>query len=108
MCQDYPDPYDFINVLLYGGSIQAENNNNLAYFNTPAYNRKMERAARLLGDARLRAYGALDIDIMRNQAPWAPWNNPTNQFFFGSRVNPRSLFVHPIYESPIYNMSTLK
>ncbi len=30
---DYPDPFDFINVLLSGDSIHASNNNNVAYFN---------------------------------------------------------------------------
>ena len=39
---DYPDPYDFINVLLYGKKITEKNNVNPAYFNDPAYNRKME------------------------------------------------------------------
>jgi ABC-type oligopeptide transport system substrate-binding subunit len=107
-CQDYPDPYDFINVLLYGGNIQAENNNNLAYFNNRAYNAKMDRAAKLLGDARMNAYAALEIDITKNQAPWASWNNPTNQFFISSRVDPRSFVYQPIYEAPPYNVLALK
>ena len=34
-CSDYPDPYDWINILLYGGAIQAENNVNYSYFNDP-------------------------------------------------------------------------
>ena len=33
-CSDYPDPYDWINILLYGPSIQAENNVNYSYFNS--------------------------------------------------------------------------
>ncbi len=70
---DYPDPYNFINVLLDGRKIQAANNVNESYFNNPAYNAKMEAASRLSGAARLRAYGNLDIDIMRNQAPLAPY-----------------------------------
>lgn len=107
-CQDYPDPYDFVNVLLYGKSIQAEENNNLAYFNNAAYNKKMESAARLLGKARLTAYGKLDIDIMKNAAPWASWRVPSNRFFFGSRVNPRSWVYQPVYEAPIYNLLALK
>lgn len=107
-CQDYPDPYDFINVLLYGGSIQADNNNNLAYFNNPTYNKKMEHASRLLGDARLKTYGALDIDIAKNQAPWASWNNLSHQFFFGSRVDPKSFVFQPIYEEAPYNLLALK
>jgi peptide/nickel transport system substrate-binding protein len=107
-CKDYPDPYDFINVLLYGGNIQAENNNNYSYFNNRSYNRKMERAAKLLGNARLKAYGNLDIDIMKNQAPTAVWNNPTNQFFIGGRVDPKSFVYQPIYENPPYNVLALK
>ena len=31
--QDYPDPYDFLDVLLNGNNIHDNNNNNLAYFN---------------------------------------------------------------------------
>jgi peptide/nickel transport system substrate-binding protein len=70
---DYPDPYNFINVLLDGSKIQATNNVNESYFNTPAYNAKMEAASRLSGAARLSAYGNLDNDIMKNQAPLAPY-----------------------------------
>ncbi len=107
-CKDYPDPYDFINILLYGGNIQAENNNNLAYFNNPRFNRRMVRAAQLRGQARYRAYGQLDIDITRNQAPWASWRIPNNRFFIGRRVNPRSFVYHPVYENPIYNLLALR
>jgi ABC-type transport system substrate-binding protein len=70
---DYPDPYNFINVLLDGSRLQATNNVNTQYFNNPAYNKKMEVAARLSGAARLSAYGNLDNDIMKNQAPMAPY-----------------------------------
>jgi peptide/nickel transport system substrate-binding protein len=72
---DYPDPYNFINVLLDGRRIQAANNVNESYFNNPSFNAKMEAAARLSGQARLTAYGNLDIDIMKNQAPLAPYIN---------------------------------
>jgi oligopeptide transport system substrate-binding protein len=107
-CQDYPDPYDFINVLLYGGNIQAENNNNLAYFNHAGFNKRMERAAKLFGGARLSAYAKLENDITTQAAPWAAWNQPTNQFFFGSRVNTRTLVYQPIYEEYAYNTIALR
>ena len=107
-CQDYPDPYNFVNVLLNGDNIQEANNSNLAYFNTPSYNAKMNRAARLVGNARMTTYGNLDIDISRNQAPWATWLNPTNRFFFGRRIAPRSWVYQPVYENPIYNAMSLK
>ena len=44
---DYPDPFDFINVLLDGQNIQAANNSNYAYFNSPKYNAAMTAASRL-------------------------------------------------------------
>ena len=39
---DYPDPVDFIDILLDGRNIQAENNNNNAYFNNAAFNNRMQ------------------------------------------------------------------
>jgi ABC-type transport system substrate-binding protein len=85
---DYPDPYNFINVLLDGRRIQATNNVNESYFNTPSFNRKMERASRLFGAARLRAYGNLDIDISRNAAPLVSYVNTNARVFVGPDVGP--------------------
>jgi hypothetical protein len=68
----------------------------------------MNRAAKLVGDARMKTYGNLDIDIQKNQAPWASWNNPTNRFFFGRRIAPKSWIYQPVYENPIYNAISLK
>jgi peptide/nickel transport system substrate-binding protein len=83
---DYPDPYNFINVLLDGRRIQADNNVNLSYFNNAAYNRKIEAASRQFGQARLNAYASLDADIMRNQAPIAPYINTNAKILVSSRV----------------------
>ena len=44
--QDYPDPYDFINILLDGSGIKPENNVNLSYFNSPKFNTLMHRLPR--------------------------------------------------------------
>jgi oligopeptide transport system substrate-binding protein len=107
-CQDYPDPYDFINVLLYGGNIQEENNNNLAYFNNATFNKRMERSAKLIGAPRMKAYMALENDLVTQQAPWAAWNQPTNQFFFSNRVDTRSLVYQNIYEEYPYNVIALR
>ena len=83
---DYPDPYDFINILLYGKTISEKNNVNTAYFNDPEYNRKMEQASRLSGDARYRTYGALDVDITRNAAPLVVYGNPNVREFVSERI----------------------
>ena len=42
--QDYADGYDFFHILLDGRTIQASNNNNLAYFNQPTVNSKIDAA----------------------------------------------------------------
>jgi peptide/nickel transport system substrate-binding protein len=83
---DYPDPYDFINVLLDGHTIQATNNVNTAYFDEPAYNRKMAKAARLSGDARYAAYARLDADLTRNAAPFIVIGVFNSREFVSSRV----------------------
>ncbi len=84
--QDYPDPYDFLNVLLHGKSITPEFNNNLAVLDDPAFNRKLDAAARLRGAKRYATYGALDVEIMRKAAPWAAIANPTQRELVSSRV----------------------
>ncbi len=83
---DYPDPYDFINILLDGRTIAAKNNIDLSYFDHPGYQRKMDAAARLTGDARFRAYGNLDIDITRNQSPLVITNNQNVREFISAKV----------------------
>lgn len=107
-CQDYPDPYDFINILLYGGNIQEENNNNIAYFNNSKYNKRMEASAKLIGSARLRSYQTLENDLATKMAPWAAYRQPTDKFFFSSKVDQRSWLFHNIYEAPPYNLLSLK
>jgi len=83
---DYPDPFDFINVLLYGGNLQAAHNNNIAYFNDPTYNKKMLAAAQLSGPKRFSTYNTLDADIMKNAAPWAPRANSVDRVFLSKKV----------------------
>ena len=83
---DYPDPYEFINILLEGRTIAAKNNVNVSYFNDPVYQRKMDAAARLSGDARYRAYGNLDVDITRNRSPLVITNNQNVREFMSTKV----------------------
>jgi peptide/nickel transport system substrate-binding protein len=84
--QDYPDPFDFMNVLLSGKSITPRFNNNIALFDDPAFNRRLEAASRLKGEKRYRTYGQIDIDMMRQAAPWAPLNNSTQRELVSKRV----------------------
>jgi peptide/nickel transport system substrate-binding protein len=97
-CSDYPDPYDWINILLYGPSIQAENNVNYSYFNNPTWNRRMASAAKLVGPKRLAVYGQMDIDIMKKAAPMAIERTYNNRYFFSNKVNPKGLVYQGIYQ----------
>jgi ABC-type transport system substrate-binding protein len=97
-CSDYPDPYDWINILLYGPSIQAENNVNYSYMNIPKWNKKMAQAARLVGPKRLTVYGNLDLTIMKQVAPMAVERTYNNRYFFSNKVNPKSLIYQGIYQ----------
>jgi ABC-type transport system substrate-binding protein len=97
-CSDYPDPFDWINVLLYGGFIQAENNVNYSYMDLPRWNRRMEAAAKLVGPKRYKVYGQLDLDIMRQVAPMAVERTYNNRYLFSDRVDPKSLVYQGIYQ----------
>ena len=107
-CQDYPDPYDFINVLMDGTKILPENNVNIAYFNVGKWNKAMQHAARLTGKARYAAYGKLDINITKSAAPWAAMGDSTNQFFYSSKVAPSSMSYQTVYQYPSLNVLAFK
>jgi peptide/nickel transport system substrate-binding protein len=97
-CSDYPDPYDWINILLYGPGIQDENNVNYSYFNNPKWNKRMANAAKLVGPKRLKVYGQLDLDIMQKAAPVAVERTYNNRYFFSNRVDPKGLVYQGIYQ----------
>jgi ABC-type transport system substrate-binding protein len=97
-CSDYPDPYDWINVLLYGPSIQSDNNINYSYFNSSKWNARMANAAKLVGPKRLKVYGQLDLDIMNKAAPMAITRTYNNRYFFSNKVNPKGLVYQGIYQ----------
>ena len=96
-CSDYPDPYDWINILLYGPSIQADNNVNYSYMNIPKWNKKMASAAKLVGPRRLKVYSQMDIDIMKQVAPMAVTRTYNTRYLFSNRVNSKSLVFQGIY-----------
>jgi peptide/nickel transport system substrate-binding protein len=73
---DYPDPDNFINVLLDGRRLQAENNVNSSYYSGDGvanYTKKLDDAFAASGSKRLNLYAALDREIMANGAPAATY-----------------------------------
>ena len=47
----------------------------------------MRKAALLSGDARYKAYGNLDIAMMKEAAPVAPFINSNNRILVSSRIS---------------------
>jgi peptide/nickel transport system substrate-binding protein len=97
-CSDYPDPYDWMNKLFGGNTIQAENNDNWSYLNNPTVNRKLNAAARLTGPKRIKTYSALAVWLVKNVAPIVPERTYNNTYIFSARVNPKSFVYQGIYQ----------
>jgi len=92
---DFPDPSDFVGALVDGRGIRARDNSDIAYFNNAAYDRRLDAASELAGAARYRALGELDIQLMRNLAPYAPYANPVGLLFVSKRVG--CVVRHPYF-----------
>jgi ABC-type transport system substrate-binding protein len=82
---DYPDPADVLNQL-DGRTIRDDGNFNSAYFDDPAYNRRLDAAIGIPSPGRELALGKLDVDVARTAAPWAAVANDREHYFFSSRV----------------------
>jgi ABC-type transport system substrate-binding protein len=95
---DYPDPVDFIDILLDGRNIQAENNINNSYFNHAGFNARMQAAGRISNlPKRYAAWALIDRDVMKQQAPIAPLFFRTVREFTSKRVGCWS--YQPIYST---------
>jgi oligopeptide transport system substrate-binding protein len=95
---DYFDPYDFV-FLLDGTTIRPANNSNYSYFNNPQYNRKIAAAASLVGQARYRAFGNLDVDLAKNAAPLASYITDNQRYLVSKSTG--CFFYQPVYELDI-------
>jgi ABC-type transport system substrate-binding protein len=99
---DYPDPVDFIDILLDGRNIQAENNINNSYFNNATFNARMQAAGRISNlPKRYAAWALIDRDVMKQQAPIAPLFFRTVREFTSKRVGCWS--YQPIYGTMNFN-----
>jgi len=93
---DYPDPDDYLK-LFDGRTIQDVQNNDISYFDDPAFNAKLDSAQALSGEARYAAFGDLDIELARDSAPWAAVDNRNDQLLFSDRIGGQ--LVQPAYDS---------
>jgi ABC-type oligopeptide transport system substrate-binding subunit len=78
---DYPDPSDFLNLLLAEGATGSAPS-----FKDPSYVKKANAAAALSGPRRYLAYAALDLETTRDYAPWIPVGTAITQDFFSKRI----------------------
>jgi ABC-type oligopeptide transport system substrate-binding subunit len=76
---DYPDPANALDGILHDPSL-------FPAFESPSYRRAFAAAARLTGPARYLAYGRLDLDLARDEAPLLAFGIPKTREFFSPRI----------------------
>jgi peptide/nickel transport system substrate-binding protein len=83
---EYPDAAGVLNILLHGRNLPSRGGYNLARFDDPAYNRRLDAAAALAGPARTAAYARLDADLTGHAAPLIPFAGVVLQDLFAARM----------------------
>jgi peptide/nickel transport system substrate-binding protein len=83
---DYADAAALIVPLLAQGGVNL---------NDPQLRRRIDSANRLTGEARRRAWADLDVDLMRNNPPWAPFMHINNRTFVSKSLG--CFLDHPLY-----------
>jgi peptide/nickel transport system substrate-binding protein len=92
---DYGDPYALVDKLLDGRTIRSVGNTNVSYFDDPRFDRAIDRAQRLTGVARDRAYGRLGLAVARTEAPLAAYAVLNARVFVSARVG--CIVYQPVY-----------
>lgn len=97
----YPD-HTALNCMFHRRGIPpAPDGCNYFYFDSPRFNRLLDRADRLVGPARFRAYGRLDIELARDAAPAVPYIMPTAPVLVSKRAS-----CHR-FDRPLYDLAVL-
>jgi ABC-type transport system substrate-binding protein len=92
---DYGDPYALVDKLLDSRVIRAVGNTNISYFDDPQFDRAIDEAQGLTGEARDRAYGRLGLEVARSQAPLAAYAVLNARVFVSERVG--CIRYQPVY-----------
>ncbi len=93
--QDYPDPSDFLDVLLNGERITEIECNNTAFYNNPVVNRCLDAAAKNLDPAeRTRLFQQAE-DLIVQDAPWAPLIHEQIPVLYNPRLHGTE--PHPVW-----------
>jgi ABC-type transport system substrate-binding protein len=89
-CSTSPDPASLLSTFFTFWNITG--------VDSAKYRAQLAAAERLRGNARLKAFGKLDLEITKNVAPGAFMRTYNNRYFFSSSVNPRSLSFSRVYQ----------
>jgi ABC-type oligopeptide transport system substrate-binding subunit len=87
---DYADGAAYFVPLLGRGS-----SSNVVNLEDHALDRRMSAANGLTGEARRRAWAELDIDLMRDNPPWAPFLHTNHRAFISPSLG--CFLAHPLY-----------
>jgi ABC-type transport system substrate-binding protein len=79
----------FVRILSPGGA------NNGVHFDYARVHAQMAEAGRLTGEARRKAWADLDVNLMQNDPPYAPFVHVQERAFVSRRVG--CYFDHPVY-----------
>ena len=90
---DYADPASFFVPLLYRGGAWGVN------LDDRRVNARIEAANRLSGEARRKAWADLDVDLMRDNPPWAPLGHNQIRTFVSRSLG--CFLDHPLYRFDI-------
>ena len=96
----YPD-HTLLNCMFHGRFIPPAEGCNYFYFNSPRYNRLLDRAERLVGSARFRLYGRLDVELARDAAPAVPFLLPNTGVLVSKRAG-----CHR-FNRPLFDLATV-
>lgn len=97
--QDFPDPYDFLDVLLNGDEIGQNNNAN---YNNPTVNKELAQAATMPnGPERYALYSKIQNQILAD-APWVPLYNPVQYAIVQPWV--KGFYMSPVLQDPLQNL----
>jgi peptide/nickel transport system substrate-binding protein len=95
--QDYPHPNSFLEPTFHGDSITPTSNFNLAQFDDPKLNAKIDRLGlRQLTPEVEAEYAELDREVME-QAPWAPLGSREMSLFVSDEVDMDEVIWHPTF-----------
>lgn len=93
--QDYPDPSNFLDVLLNGDRITDQDCNNLAFYSNPEVNRRLALAGDSFDpETRLRLFREAESIVMQ-EAPWVPLYHQRDPIIRHPRL--RGDVPHPVY-----------